>query len=82
MTKKSKQLESVGVVIRSYRLGAGLSQEQLGHRMGVSKNYISLLECGRRYPSIGSLIRIAQGLNVPPGTMVDAIAEREAGRKR
>lgn len=77
MTKKASQLQAVGIIIRNYRLDGGLSQEKLGERMGVSTNYISLLESGKRYPSIGTLIRVARALDADPGEMVNAIAERE-----
>lgn len=77
MTKKASQLQSVGITIRNYRLSAGLSQERLGERMGVSTNYISLLESGKRYPSIGTLIRIARALDANPGEMLNSIVERE-----
>ena len=45
--------------------------------MGVSTNYISLLESGKRYPSIGTLIRIARALDANPGEMLNAIVARE-----
>lgn len=77
MTKKASQLQSVGITIRNYRQSAGLSQERLGERMGVSTNYISLLESGKRYPSIGTLIRIARALDANPGEMLNAIVARE-----
>lgn len=81
MTKKSAQLKSAGVVIRQFRQAASLSQEELGHTMNVSATYISLLESGKRYPSIGTLIRLAEAIGVRPGAMLDVIAEREKQKK-
>lgn len=46
--------------------------------MGVSGNFISRLELGQEYPSIGMLIRFARAVEVRPGELLDAIAEREA----
>lgn len=77
MTKKSAQLRSVGTVLRMYRNQAGLSQEKLATRLGVSVNYVSVLETGKQYPSIGTLIRFARALEVRPGELVDEIAKRE-----
>ena len=80
-TKKSYKLESVPVIIRQFRNRLNLSQEQVGERMGVSGNFISRLELAQEYPSIGMLIKIAKALEVRPGEMLDAIAEREEARK-
>lgn len=80
-TKKAYKLESVPVIIRQFRNRLNLSQEQVGERMGVSGNFISRLELAQEYPSIGMLIRIAKALEVRPGEMLDAIAEREETKK-
>ncbi len=45
--------------------------------MGVSGNFISRLELGQEYPSLGMLIRFALAVEVRPGEVLDAIAERE-----
>ncbi len=66
----------VGVAIREFRQQAGLSQDELADRMDMSTPYISMLESGKRYPSIEMLIRIALALGVRPGTMLDMIADR------
>lgn len=42
----------------------GLTQEQLAERCGVSQQYISRLEKGKRNPAIVTLYVIAQGLGV------------------
>jgi len=44
--------------------------------MDLSTPYISMLESGKRYPSIEMLIRVALALGVRPGAMLDYIAER------
>lgn len=77
MTRKSSQLRSVGAVLRFFRKCSGLSQEKLAERLGVSTNYISVLETGKQYPSIGTLIKFAFALGVPPGELVNEIAKRE-----
>ena len=79
--KKAYKLESVPVVIRHFRNRVNLSQEKVGERLGVSGNYISRLELGQEYPSIGMLIKIAKALEVRPGEMLDAISDREDSKK-
>ena len=80
--KTRKKLVGVGVAIREFRQAAGLSQEQLADRMDVSTPYISMLESGKRYPSIETLVRIALALEVRPGEMLDRIAERYVQDKK
>jgi transcriptional regulator with XRE-family HTH domain len=46
------------------RAASGLTQEQLAERCGVSRQYISGLEKGKRNPTIVTLYVIAQGLGV------------------
>ena len=46
------------------RAASGLTQEQLAERCGVSQQYISGLEKGKRNPTIVTLYVIAQGLGV------------------
>jgi transcriptional regulator with XRE-family HTH domain len=75
MKRTRKKLAYVGVTIRQFRLQAGLSQDDLADRMDVSTPYISMLESGKRYPSIEMLIRIAVALDIRPGAMLDCIAE-------
>jgi len=54
-----------------------MTQEKVAERLEVSGSYISSLERGKEYPSIGMLIRIAKALEVRPGELLDAIADRE-----
>lgn len=76
-----KKSPDAGTAIRHFRHEAGLSQDELADRMDVSSSYISMLESGKRYPSIEMLIRIALALNIKPGLMLDYIAERYLQRK-
>ena len=76
MRTTRKKLPGVGVAIRVFRQEAGLSQDELADRMDLSTPYISMLESGKRYPSIEMLLRIAIALQVRPGAMLDYIAER------
>ena len=49
----------LGQNIRSLRLERGLKQEELGHRIGVSKQSVSNWENENIMPSIELLIRLA-----------------------
>lgn len=43
-----------------YRLKAGLTQEQLAKKLGVSQNTISAIENGYSYPRLGLTFRILE----------------------
>lgn len=53
----------VGTKIRKLREEMGLTQEDLASSVGLSSEFISLLELGRRSPSLESLFRIAKFLD-------------------
>ena len=50
--------------IKHYRNMLNLTQEQLGELSGISTDYISELERGKKVPSIKRLDLIARALNV------------------
>ena len=49
--KKTKARMKPGDHMRAYRVSRGLMQSQLGEKLGISKQNVSDMECGRR--SIG-----------------------------
>jgi transcriptional regulator with XRE-family HTH domain len=54
-----------GVLLQQYRLAAGLSQEELAERAGLSRRGISDLERGeRRLPHPATVRRLANALNL------------------
>lgn len=62
-------------VLRRFRLEAGLTQEQLSEKIGVSPGFYSMMEIGRKWPNINMLFRIAEALGKRPGELVDALEE-------
>lgn len=62
--------EAFGRVLRQLRVGAGMSQEQLGLESGVQRNFISLIETGQNQPTITTLFRLAKALNVKPSELI------------
>ncbi len=47
-----------------YRKSAGLSQEVLAERIGVTREFLARLEVGSSFPSINTLIDVANALNI------------------
>ncbi|WJS84814.1 helix-turn-helix transcriptional regulator [Paracoccus sp. TOH] len=68
-------LEAFAKILRKQRNAAGLSQEELAHRAGVSMRYVSLLESRRHQPSLATIHGLCQGLGL---SMVELIGAVEA----
>lgn len=56
----------VGLNFRRLRLERGMTQEEAAERTGVSQQYISDLERGRRNPTILTLYELAAPFEVEP----------------
>jgi transcriptional regulator with XRE-family HTH domain len=59
--------------LRRLRDAAGLSQEQLARRTGLHPSEISRLERAVREPRLGTLVRLARGLDVAVESLVSGI---------
>ncbi len=57
------------------RLKRGLTQEQLAERSGLTQQYLSDLERGKRNPTIVTIWEIAQALEVSHEELVRVLAE-------
>jgi XRE family transcriptional regulator of biofilm formation len=62
----------LSTVIRKRREELGLTQEQVAKAAKVTKNYVTMLESGKRKnPSLVILKRIAVVLDVPVGRLLE-----------
>lgn len=50
--------------IKACRLARGMSQQDLAERVEMSPSYLSLLESGRKEPSLAMLRELAAGLDL------------------
>lgn len=64
-----------GKVLRKLRVGKKLSQEKLAELCDLDRTYISLLERGLRQPTILTLFKIADALDLPPSELVKKVEE-------
>ena len=62
----------VGQSIRTVRTDLGMSMRSLAMRCGVSQPFLSEVERGMSMPSIATLYRIAEALDVAPSTLLPA----------
>lgn len=63
-------MRALGASIQEHRKAAGLTQEQLAEQLESSPEWVSQVERGVGKPSIGMLVRIAEGLGVELGVLV------------
>lgn len=61
----------VGRRLRHLREQLALSQAELGRRAGTSASQVNAVERGDRAPTVGTLARLAIGLNVPTSSLFD-----------
>jgi len=64
-----------GANVRRRRLALGLSLERFAELVGLTPNYLGTVECGRRDPSLSSIVTIAKGLDIEPGELFRPIAD-------
>jgi len=56
--------------LKKYRKQSGMTQEELAHKIGVSRAYVGYLEQGRNVPSLDTLSKIARALRVSVADLV------------
>jgi transcriptional regulator with XRE-family HTH domain len=59
-----------GTRLRDARKHLGISQEDLADRGGLHRTHVSLIERGRREPSLDTLAKLGRGLQIRPTTMI------------
>ncbi|MGG0475530.1 helix-turn-helix transcriptional regulator [Priestia aryabhattai] len=62
--------QAFGIVIKKYRLERSMSQEKLAFGSNLDRTFISLLERGKRKPTVNTLFSIAKVLEVRPYMIV------------
>ncbi len=58
------ELKSLGQNLRNSRKEQKLSQEKLAEAVGLSANYIGLIERGEKQPALDTLVDILNALNI------------------
>jgi transcriptional regulator with XRE-family HTH domain len=76
-TARSPAHAAFGRAVRELRKERRLSQEELGHRSGLHRNYIGGIERGELNPSLESIARLAQALATKPSELF-SLAEMRA----
>jgi len=73
--------QSFGLILREKRKDQGLSQEALALEAGVDRNFVSLLERGVNQPSLSTIFKLADALNLKPSDLVMELEKRMTPKK-
>ena len=65
----------VGRILAEYRERKGLTQDVLSGLAGLDRSHYSKLERGLRSPTLDTLFKIGQALDIPPHVIVKAIED-------
>jgi transcriptional regulator with XRE-family HTH domain len=62
---------NLGENLRAARVARELTQEEVAERSGVQAGEISRIENGKRDPQVSTVLKIANGLGIKPGQLLD-----------
>ena len=71
---------ALGRAVRWRRALDGMSQEELGRRSALHRNYIGAVERGEINPTFRTLRTLAEGLDVELSSLIRLYEEREEDR--
>lgn len=72
----------VGRIIKKHRQWKELSLTELAQKSGIHRNYLSEIERGAHDPSIKTLAKIANALNMPISQIFKEAEEEEGNEKQ
>lgn len=64
------ELVQFGQRLQNLRKEASLTQEQLAHKAGLERAYVSSAETGRRNTTLTTIYKLADALGVDPGDLI------------
>jgi ribosome-binding protein aMBF1 (putative translation factor) len=67
---KSEFHRALGLVVRYTRARRALSQEELGDRSELHRNYVGAIERGEINPTFRVLLKLARGLGLPLSELI------------
>lgn len=71
MTNKITKIYKLGRNIAKYRKERNLSQNKLAEVLGISREHLGNIEIGKKTPTIGLLIKIAEALDAKEKDLLD-----------
>jgi transcriptional regulator with XRE-family HTH domain len=67
---KKTPSQSFGETLRELRKESGLSQEALALSADLQRNYVSLIELGKNQPTVTTIFKLADALNISPSRLI------------
>lgn len=67
-----------GILLKVARVKARLTQSELAKRLGVQAQHISQWECGKRSPTLKTVLRLCKALNVSVVSFLSDLEEGDA----
>jgi len=64
---------ALGLTVKIFRLQRKMTQEKLAEAADIHTSYIGQIERGMRYPSLKTLFKISDALNVKPSDFFKGI---------
>lgn len=64
LIKKENNLKIFGLRIRDLRKKSGLTQSELAERIGLSTNFIGMVERGERNTSVDKIFKLAKAFDI------------------
>jgi len=68
--------EAFGQIIKSFRKKTNYSQEKLSEISKLDRSFISLLENGKKQPSLVTIFQLSKALNTTPSKILAAVEKR------
>jgi|GEM_PF-429735 len=83
MSVPTKQEQLVIARLKKIREEAQLSQLELSYRSGVSQNMITYIETGKRTPTLSTLLKLCNALNINPSVLfMDTNEDKEQAKQQ
>lgn len=67
----------LGARLRAQREALGFTQAKLAEKVGVSPNYIGVLERGLKLPTLDTLVLLAKALDMSPAGLLGDVRPRD-----
>lgn len=67
--------EAFGFVLSTHRKELGLNQEELAFRCNLDRTFISLLERGKRQPSLDTIFKLSKELQMSPSELIKEVED-------
>jgi transcriptional regulator with XRE-family HTH domain len=78
----AQELVVFGRTVRRIRRQRDLSQQALAGAAGLAEKHVSEIERANREPKLTTILKLAKGLDMPPGELIaEVAAELQAPRR-